>query len=685
MLVVRSVVIASVLLLGIGQAAAARPFDAEDLVRLDRVSDPVMAPDGRQVAYTLRETDMAGNRGVNGLWIVPADGSEEPRRLTAPGSDASAPRWAPAGEALYFLSARSGSNQVWQLPMEGGESRQVTDFPVAVQAYAIAPQGNRIVVSLSVFIDCADLACTRQRLDERADSKETGVLHERLFVRHWASWKDGRRAQLFVAELDEQRRAREPRPLARGLDADTPSRPFGGASEIAFSPDGERVVFVARLAPESEPWSTNLDLWSVPASGEAAPENFTADNAATDTTPVFSPDGRHLAWLAMSRPGFESDRYRIMMRDLRSGATREVAPDWDRSAHGLVFSADGRTLYTWSDDLGHRRLFAVDVRSGRARPISGDGSVGGVTVGRGGVVFARHDLGSPADLFRVDPRGGGERRLTTHNAAHLDDIRFGAHEQFSFAGAGGATVYGWLVKPVDFEEGRRYPVAFIVHGGPQGSMGNSFHYRWNPQTYAGQGYAVVFIDFHGSTGYGQAFTDAISGDWGGKPLEDLQKGWAAALARYPFLDADRACALGASYGGYMINWIAGAWPEGFACLVNHSGIFDHRSMYYTTEELWFPEWEMGGPQFENPAGYERHNPLNRVSAWRTPMLVIHGANDFRVPLGQGLATFTALQRQGIPSQFLYFPDENHWVLKPANSVQWHRVVESWLERWTASD
>lgn len=685
MLIVRSFIMASVLLLGIVSAASARPFDADDLVRLNRVSDPVMSPDGRLVAYTLRETDMAGNRGVSGLWVVPGDGSGEPRRLTAPGSGASAPKWAPGGEALYFLSARAGSNQVWQLPLDGGESSQVTDFPVPVQAYAVAPQGDRIVVSLSVFTDCADLACTRQRLDERADSQATGVLHGQVFVRHWDTWRDGRRAQLFAAELDAQRRAGEPRPLSHGLDADTPSRPFGDASEIAFSPDGERVVFVARLAPESEPWSTNLDLWSVPASGEATPENLTADNAATDTTPVFSPDGSHLAWLAMSRPGFEADRYRIMLRDLRSGETREVAPDWDRSAHGLRFSRDGRTLYTWSDDLGHRRLFAVDVRNGRARSVSGDGSVGGFTVGPGGVVFTRHDLGSPADLFRVDPRGGGERRLTAHNTAHLDGVRFGAYEQFSFEGAGGATVYGWFVKPVDFEAGRRYPVAFIVHGGPQGSMGNSFHYRWNPQTYAGRGYAVVFIDFHGSTGYGQAFTDAISGDWGGKPLEDLQKGWAAALARYPFLDADRACALGASYGGYMINWIAGAWPEGFACLVNHSGVFDNRSMYYTTEELWFPEWEMGGPQFENPAGYERHNPVNRVSEWRTPMLVIHGANDFRVPLGQGLATFTALQRQGIPSQFLYFPDENHWILKPANSVQWHRAVESWLGRWTASD
>jgi dipeptidyl aminopeptidase/acylaminoacyl peptidase len=297
------------------------------------------------------------------------------------------------------------------------------------------------------------------------------------------------------------------------------------------------------------------------------------------------------------------------------------------------------------------------------------------------VAFARQDLAAPAQLFATDLGGRGERQLTSHNAALLDEVAFGAYEQFSFPGAGDETVYGWVVKPVGFEAGQRYPVAFIIHGGPQGSMGNSFHYRWNPQTYAGKGYAVVFIDFHGSTGYGQDFTDSITGDWGGKPLEDLQRGWAAALARYEFLDGDRACALGASYGGYMINWIAGAWPDGFDCLVNHSGIFDNRSMYYSTEELWFPEWEMGGPQFEAPEGFERHNPVNLVGQWRTPMLVIHGAKDFRVPLEQGLATFNALQRRGIPSRFLYFPDENHWILKPANSVQWHRVVETWLEEW----
>jgi dipeptidyl aminopeptidase/acylaminoacyl peptidase len=674
-----------VLLAGVHSPVHARPFDVEDLVRLARVSDPALSPDGQRVAYTLRQTDMDANRGVTSLWLVNSDGRSVPRRLSGAGSNASSPRWAPAGDALFFLSDRSGSNQVWSLPLSGGEAWQVTSFPLPVRTYAVAPAGDRLVVSLTVFTDCADLDCTRQRLDERARSKATGVLHEQLFVRHWDSWEDGRRAQLFAVELDAQGRAGEPRLLTRGLDANVPTRPFGDASEIAFSPDGARVVFAARLATPDEPWSTNVDLWSVAVAGEGAPENLTPDNLATDTTPLFSPDGRYLAWLAMSRPGFEADRYRIMLRDLQSGATREVAPEWDRSAHGLAFSADGRTLFTWSDDLGHRRLFAVDVRSGAARAISGDGTVAGFSVARNGVVFVRQDLANPGDLYRVDLRGAGERRLTAHNSELLEGLEFGEFEQFSFEGAGGATVYGWVVKPVGFEPGRKYPVAFIIHGGPQGSMGNNFHYRWNAQTYAGQGYAAVFIDFHGSTGYGQNFTDSISGDWGGKPLEDLQKGWAAAQQKYPFLDAGRACALGASYGGYMVNWIAGAWPDGFACLVNHCGILDNRSMYYTTEELWFPEWEMGGPQFENPDGYELHNPLNKVAGWRTPMLVIHGANDFRVPLSQGLATFTALQRRGIPSQFLYFPDENHWVLKPANSVQWHRAVEGWLDRWTAAD
>ena len=297
------------------------------------------------------------------------------------------------------------------------------------------------------------------------------------------------------------------------------------------------------------------------------------------------------------------------------------------------------------------------------------------------VAFLLDHLRAPADVYSVAREGGPTIQLTNVNAGRLADLAFGEPEQFSFAGARGDTVYGWVVKPVGFDPSKTYPIAFLIHGGPQSSFANNFHYRWNPQTYAGAGYAAVMIDFHGSTGYGQAFTDAIRDDWGATPFEDLQKGLDAALSKYPWLDGTNACALGASYGGFMVNWIAGNWPDRFRCLVSHDGNLDERAAYYGTEELWFPEWEHHGTPWENPAGYSKHNPVDHVAAWKTPMLVIHGGRDYRIPDTQGMATFTALQRKGIPSQFLYFPDENHWVLKPANSVLWHETVLGWLDRW----
>jgi dipeptidyl aminopeptidase/acylaminoacyl peptidase len=394
-----------------------------------------------------------------------------------------------------------------------------------------------------------------------------------------------------------------------------------------------------------------------------------------------SPDGRTLAWRSMKRPGFEADRWRILLRDLASGETRELAAGWDRSAAMLAWSADGRTLYATAADVGQQRLFALNVKSGKAEALTGPGFVDTFSVGENFLVYSRDDLGSPAQLFSMSPKGGKAFPLTRHNEARLAGSVLGEFEQFSFAGAAGETVYAHVVKPANFAKGRKYPVAFIIHGGPQSSMGNHWHYRWNPQTYAGAGYAAVFVDFHGSDGYGQAFTDSISGDWGGKPLEDLQKGWAHALAKYDFLDGSRACALGASYGGYMVNWIAGQWPDAFKCLVSHDGIFDNRSMAYETEELWFDEWEMRGTPYEKPENFERHNPVNHVAKWKTPMLVVHGGLDYRIPDTQGIAAFTALQRRGIESRFLHFPNENHWVLKPANSIQWHETVEAWLKRW----
>ncbi len=367
---------------------------------------------------------------------------------------------------------------------------------------------------------------------------------------------------------------------------------------------------------------------------------------------------------------------------MAGGTLRTLTEDWDRSAGGPVWSAGGETIFTTSANFGQRSLFAIDVRSGAVRTVIEQGTVRSVAAAGDRLFYGLDHLSSPVELYSARADGSDERRVTRINDERVKAARMGAAEQFTFAGWNDETVYGYALKPVDFEAGRVYPVAFLIHGGPQGSFGNDFHYRWNPQAYTGAGYAVVMIDFHGSVGYGQAFTDSISGDWGGKPLEDLQKGLAAALDRYPWMDGERVAALGASYGGYMVNWIAGNWPDRFRCLVNHDGNLDEQMAYYDTEELWFPEWERGGTPWDRPDAYQKHNPINHVAKWKTPMLVIHGALDYRVVDTQGISTFTALQRRGIPSKLLYFPDENHWVSKPHNSIQWHETVLDWIDRWT---
>jgi len=661
-------------------SAEPRGFGAVDLAVLARISEPRLSPDGRRTVFTVRETDLAADRGRTDLWLQDVDGASPPRRLTSSEENDSAADWSPDGKGVYFLSSRSGTPQVWYLAVAGGEATQVTQLPLDVAGFRVSPRGDRLVVAVEVFPDCADFECTRKRLDERKADKQHGQVYDQLFVRHWDRWKDGRSGQLFSMGIDRERRATgRPAALTGALDADVPSRPFGGRADYSFSPDGKEVVFAARIRGRTEPMSTNFDVWRVPVDGSAAPVNLTAANPAWDAQPAFSPDGRLLAHLMMERPGFEADRFQLVVRDAKSGAIRFTTRDWDRSIGAFRFSTDSSRVYAVTDHLGQHPLWSIDLVDGARKMLTPSGSVTEFDVARDRIVFAIQGVAAPADLYLIDGRAA-PRRLTDINAGRLADVRFGAAEQFSFAGAGGDTVYGYVVKPWNWEAGRKFPVAFIVHGGPQSSFANTWSYRWNPQVYAGAGYGVVFIDFHGSTGYGQAFTDSISGDWGGKPLEDLQKGLAAALGRYGWLDGERACALGASYGGYMINWIAGNWPDRFRCLVNHAGLFDHRSMYYTTEELWFPEWDHGGPYHDNPAAHEKSNPANHVLAWKTPMLVIHGALDYRVPYSQGLATFTALQRRGIDSRLLFFPDENHWISKPANSLQWHAAVLGWLDR-----
>ena len=661
-------------------AAEPHPFTIQDLLAMDRITEPQPSPKGDRVVFVVRTTDLEANRGRTDLWRVNAGGSGLIRLTTDPAGDNN-PRWAPDGGSIYFLSTRSGSSQVWRIPATGGDAVQVTNLPLDVANLTVSPDGSRLAFSLEVFPDCPTIACTKERVDQDEKSKATGQLYQgdAGFFRHWDTWSTGRRNHLFVMPIAGP--GGEPVDLSRGMNADVPSRPFGGAEEFTFSPDGRTVVFTARDAGREEPWSTDFDLYQVPVDGSQPPRNLTDANPAWDTQPVFSPDGKTLAYLAMARAGFEADRYRIKLRDLATGRERVLADEWDRSAQGILFSPDGRTVYATATDTGQTPLFAIDVASGKVTKLVGDGHIREPKVSGDRIVFGRDTLRSPVELHTVRRDGSGLTAITRINQEKVAAALMGESEQFSFKGANGDTVYGWMTKPAGFRAGQKYPLAFIIHGGPQGSSSNEFHYRWNPQVYAGAGYAVVQIDFHGSTGYGQAFTDAIRMDWGGKPLVDLQKGLEAALERYPWIDGGRACALGASYGGYMVNWIAGNWPDRFKCLVNHDGILDQRMMYYGTEELWFPEWEQGGPYWQTPATYEKHNPVLFVDRWKTPMLVVHGELDYRVPVDQGIATFNVLQRRGIPSQFLVFPDENHWVLKPANSVLWHQTVLGWLERW----
>ncbi|MHC4455996.1 MAG: dipeptidyl-peptidase 5 [Planctomycetota bacterium] len=653
------------------------PFSIHDMLAMDKISDPQVSPDGKWIVFVVRKTDLEENRERKDLWLVRVDGAEL-RRLTSHPENDTNPCWAPDSRTVWFISDRTESSQVWRIRIDGGEAEQVTELPLDVGNLVASPDGKYIAFTMEVFPDCnSSVECTKKRLDEIEERKVSGRIYERIFVRHWDSWKDGRRSHLFVMPSE----AGVAVDVMRGMDADTPSKPFGGPEEITFTPDGKELIFTARDVGRQEPWLTDFDLYRVPIDDSKPPECLTEKNKAWDTNPVFSPDGKTLAYLAMTRPGYESDRFRIVLRSWPEGKKRVLTENWDRSSSSICWSSDSKIIYVTAYNIGQKSLFAVEVDTGKVRTVVRNGHVVSPTVVGQRIIYGLSNLHSPVELYSVKPDGSDVRSITEINAEKITVARMGEYEQFSFKGWNDEMVFCYVVKPIDFDPSKKYPVAFLIHGGPQGSFSNRFHYRWNPQVYAVAGYAAVMVDFHGSTGYGQAFTDSIRGDWGGKPLEDLQKGLTAALEQYPWMDGDKVGALGASFGGYMINWIAGKWPDRFRCLVNHDGNLDERMAYFDTEELWFPEWDHIGTPWDNPESYEKHNPVNFVKNWKTPMLVIHGALDFRVVDTQGLSTFNALQRLGIESKLLYFPDEGHWVLKPANSILWHDTVISWLDKW----
>ncbi len=666
--------LAAIVLAASAGAAGAKGMTVDDMLAMQRVGVAAVSPDNKWVAFPVRNTDVEANRGRFDLWMVGVDGSGL-RRLTSHPDNDTDPTWSADGKWIYFMSSRGGSSQVWRISPAGGEAEQMTKVDADLGGFKLFPDGKHMVLAIDVWPQAKTLAESNKIDEAKAKSKVKARIYDQLLFRHWDQWEDGKYSHLFVWSADKPGDARDVTP---GQATDSPTHPFGGMEEVDVAPDGKSIAFVARTGGKTVSWNTNTEVFVVPVAG-GAPALLT-QNKAYDFSPSYSPDGKWISVRMMVRAGFEADRERIGVYNVATRKLRVVTEAWDRSASEAVWSRDGNTIYTSADNVGNHSLFSIDVATGKEKLLLDKGTNTGVQVAGDRLVFSRDTLKQPGELFTTKLDGSDLRQITHFNDDRAKKIEWGEAEQFSFKGAKGDTVHGFVMKPAGFRGGK-VPVAFLIHGGPQGSFGDHFHYRWNPQAYAGRGYGVVFIDFHGSTGYGQAFTDAISGDWGGAPYEDLMLGLDAALAKYTWLDGTRAAALGASYGGYMINWINGH-TDRFKALICHDGNIDERMAYFDTEELWFPEWDHGGVPWTQADGYQKHNPIDFVKNWKTPTLVIHGALDYRVVDTQGMSTFTALQRKGVPSRFIHFPDENHWVLKPQNSKLWHDEVLAWIDKYT---
>jgi len=671
--------------------AAGRPMSVDDFMAIKSVSDPQISPDGSLVVYVVSELDRATDKTTTSLWLVPSAGGEPKQLTTAPGTN-NHPRWNPDGKTIAFVSNRGGSSQVWLLPIDGGEAHQLTRLPIDVSGPIWSPKGDAIAFVAEVYPGQTPDQTAAMDKHREADKSKVRTF-DRLMIRHWKSWDEGKRSHLFVADA----RTGEARDLTPKLEVNTPPAPFGGSSDYAWAPDGKELAFTAEPL-QNAAWSTNTDIWTIPVDG-GQPKNITADNPAADAQPAYSPDGRWIAFVRQTRPGFESDLWVLTLHDRRTGKVTELTRALDRPVQSFAWGpSNSRVIVATIDHEGTMPIvgFLVDeagtahvgpqlavttlVRGGAASAFS-------VSPKGGSLAFVQSAISNPPELFRTDfgsspvtPSAIGAVRLTHHNARFMSEVALAPAEPFAFHGADNDEVHGWLVHPTLFDRTKKYPVVFLIHGGPQGAWHDEWHNRWNYQMFASPGYAVVAINPRGSTGYGQKFTDQISQDWTGRVYDDLIKGLDYALKTYSFLDGSRVAAAGGSYGGFMVNWMAGH-TDRFQALISHAGVFDLTSKYGTTEELWFPEWEFGGPPWEKPDHYREHSPSAHTANFKTPTLVIHGALDFRVPDAQGLGMFTSLQRRGVPSRYVWFPDEGHWILQPQNRVVWWHEVLSWLDKY----
>jgi len=649
------------------------PIAFDDLMAMGRVGDPQISPDGQWVAYTVTRYDKAKNAGDSDIWLVPMAGGPA-RQLTRSEKRDNSARWSPDGKKIAFISNRDGTPQIWILDILGGEARKLTSLSTGADGVLWSPKGDLLAFTSDVYPDCPDDACNKKRDEEAAASKVKAKIFDRLLYRHWNAWKDGKRTHIFVVPAS----GGQPKDATPG-DYDAPPFSLGGPTGYDLSPDGRELCF-ARNTDKVEATSTNSDLWIVPVAGGEA--RRITPNPAYDGSPIYSPDGKTIAYRAQRRPGFEADKFEIMIYDRSQGRSRPLIEDLDRSADELVWTPDSRFIYFTCSDEGYSSIYRVSAAGGKAERVVAKSSNDSVQFSPDGktMVFMRQSMSIPPEIYRADQDGNNARRLTSTNEAVLSRLQFGAVESVRYGGAAGAEVQAWIVKPPRFSADRKWPAVVLIHGGPQGDWGDAFSYRWNCHMFASRGYVVFAPNPRGSTGFGQKFTDEISGDWGGKVYEDIMKG-VDYFAGLPYVDSTRMAAAGASYGGYMMNWLEGH-TERFRCLVSHDGVYNIVSMFGATEELWFPEWEFRGTPWTSPETFGRWSPSNFVRNFKTPMLIIHGELDYRVPVAEGLQLFTALQLMNVPSKFLYFPDEGHWVLKPQNSELWHKTVLDWIDRWT---
>ena len=692
---------------------------------LKRVGAPVPSPDGKWVAFDCEDVDLAANTKISHLWIVPASGGES-RRLNPTPNHEERPRFSPDGKQLVWTSKATDPTQIWMCDFDAnsgtlvGKAHQVTNISTGADGAIWSPDGKNIVFVSAVYPDCADDACNKQRDEELKKSKVKAKIFSRLFYRHWNAFTEFKRSHLFVVSADapaesvvagvppagaegmqptrlppQKNQTPPPRDLTPG-DHDVPPFNLGGQDMYAISPDGQELAYTSNI-DEVEATSTNNEIFIVPMAGPAAAGKKISTSPGSDSTPLYSPDGKYIAWRSQARAGFEADKWRLFVQDRQSGKARDVTQKFDRSVGSFAWMqfSEGLTAIDFTaEDHGESPLFVAF--PAEENPIPDQPAQPPLKVHADDLIFAGRSLfftrmsaGAPNEIWKYevpnDPHTGtytGEpwQRVTHMNDALLSTIDMQPLEPFTFKGANNDDVQGFIIKPPGFDRNKKYPLKFLIHGGPQGAWGNEWTYRWNAELFAANGYVVVMINFHGSTGYGQKFTDSISGDWGGKPYVDLMKGLDYAEKTYPFIDKNREAALGASYGGYMANWILGH-TDRFKCIVSHDGMFNSDSAYGTTEELWFNEWEFKGPPWKQRELYRKWSPHLFAEKFKTPTLVIHGQNDYRLDVSEGFQLFTTLQRLKVPSKMLYFPDEGHWVLKPQNSQLWYQTVNDWVDHW----